>query len=413
MPYPYRDEAVHDVGPITGVARDSSNIHEAQNILKRDLSDVVFTLKPHKTPFTTYLTSVPDYNGMKLMKKVTNARTFETLEDWYAGYYARLSAVYAATGALGTVAVIGAGTQSGYIFTPGDVVRNARTGENMIVNTVSATSFSVLATERAFGSTPAAAGAVGDGIYKVGNVSEEGSGARNINTTRLSTVSNYTEIFKASIGTTGSAAAEAVYGGDVMAREKNKYIEEHALAIERQFMFGEKHRITGAGGEDKRTTGGIYEGIVTSGAYVQDMDGNGLTAPDMNYFLSEGFTYGDSPEKTLLCGPRILDAVNEIARGQLTTKMDETTYGITITKWRTSSGTVNLIKHPLLINEMAGWGILIDMDCFVYRYLTGRDTFFMPNSQASDIDGKCDQILSEVGLERRNMPKCALLKNVL
>jgi hypothetical protein len=45
---------------------------------------------------------------------------------------------------------------------------------------------------RAFGTTVAAAGADGDELFIIGNVNEEGSGARNINNTRSNKESNYT-----------------------------------------------------------------------------------------------------------------------------------------------------------------------------------------------------------------------------
>lgn len=92
-----------------------------------------------------------------------------------------------------TITITGAGSSSGYIFTPGDIVKNARTGENMLIATVaSSTTVTVAATGRAFGTTAQAAGADGDGLYIVGNVNEENSGARNVNTTRSSKEGNYT-----------------------------------------------------------------------------------------------------------------------------------------------------------------------------------------------------------------------------
>lgn len=92
-----------------------------------------------------------------------------------------------------TITVTAAGAQPAYIFTVGDVMLNARTGERMLVATIaSATTVTVAAGGRSIGVTPAAAGADGDGLFIVGNASEQNSGARNINTTQTTPVTNYT-----------------------------------------------------------------------------------------------------------------------------------------------------------------------------------------------------------------------------
>ena len=63
----------------------------------------------------------------------------------------------------------------------------------MVVDVIaSSTTITVNSAERAFGTTAAAAGVDQDGLYIVGNVNEENSGARNVNTTRSTKVTNYT-----------------------------------------------------------------------------------------------------------------------------------------------------------------------------------------------------------------------------
>lgn len=63
----------------------------------------------------------------------------------------------------------------------------------MLVATIaSTTTITVASAGRSFGSTAAAAGADGDGLFIIGNTSEENSGARNVNTTRASAQTNYT-----------------------------------------------------------------------------------------------------------------------------------------------------------------------------------------------------------------------------
>lgn len=263
---------------------------------------------------------------------------------------------------------------------------------------------------RAYGTTAAAAGADGDGLYIVGNVNEENAGARSVNTTRAAAQSNYTQIFKTTIAVSETEKASKLYGGPDVSYQRAKKGTEHALDIERAFWFGEKKSTTGTQGLPERATGGILEFINSGGSYVQDQGGI-LTAPDFNTFLREGFTYG-SGQKYLICGGVIIQAINEFARGQITMRPNETSYGMQIGEYTTSFGKINLIHNPLLVGDYAGYGFLLDMDCFKYRYMDGRDTKLMTNIQANDTDGEIDQFITECGLERKQASKCALIKGV-
>lgn len=131
----------------------------------------------------------------------------------------------------------------------------------------------------------------------------------------------------------------------------------------------------------------------------------------MNTFLREGFTYGNST-KMLFAGGIVLQAINEIARGQILTKTGDSTYGVRISEWQTAFGIVNIVHDPLFVEEFASRAYLIDLECFRYRYMEGRDTQLQTNIQAPDVDGEVDQYISEVGLERKQSPRQALIKGV-
>lgn len=352
------------------------------------------------------------WTGASIMKASTGNPEFGWFEDFYGGKYAKNSGTYAASGAL-TITVTGAGSSSAYIFTVGDIIKNARTGENMLVATIaSATTITVAAAGRAFGTTAAAAGADGDGLFIVGNVNEENSGARNVNMTRVSKETNYTQIFKTSIAVSGTEKEADVYGPKDLVYQRAKKGTEHALDIEKAFWFGEKKSDTGGTqGHPRRSTGGILEFINAGNSYVQNQGGL-LTAPDFNTFLREGFTYGNDT-KYLFCGGVVLQAINEMARGQIQMRPLEKSYGMQIGEYVTAFGTVRLVQNPLFVQEYAGYGFLLDMECFRYRYMNNRDTKLETNIQAPDVDGEVDQYISEVGLERKQAPRCALIKGVV
>lgn len=332
---------------------------------------------------------------------------FKWFEDQYGGRYARAAATY--TAAATSIDVTGAGTSSAHIFTVGDVVKNSRTGENVLVTAITDTD--TIAVSRAFGTTAAAVGNASDGLFIVGNVNEENSGARNVNTTRSTSNSNFTQIFKTTIAVSNTEKKANLYGGPDLPYQRAKKGTEHALDIEKAFWLSEKKSDTsGTMGHPRRATGGILEYIDAGNSYIQNQGGP-LTAPDMNTFLREGFTYGNST-KVLFAGGLVLQAVNEIARGQVQTKTGDSTYGVKISEWQTAFGTVNIVHNPLFVEDYAGYAFLLDMESFRYRHMDGRDTTLQTNVQAPDVDGQIDQYITEAGLERKQAPRQALLKGV-
>lgn len=272
------------------------------------------------------------------------------------------------------------------------------------------TTITIASGGRAYGTTAAAAGADGDGLYIIGNVNEENAGARNVNVTRSSKQTNLTQIFKTTIAVSGTEANAELYGGKDLPYLRAKMGTQHALDIERAFWFSEKKDTTGTNSLPERATGGVLEFIESNNAYVQNQGGP-LTTADFNLFLREGFTYGNDT-KYLFCGGIVLQAINEFARGQLQTYVGDKTYGVNIIKYVTPFGTINLIHNPLFVQDFAGHAFLLDMECFKYRYMNNRDTRLLTNVQAPDVDGEIDQYVTEAGLQRMQAPRNALLKGV-
>jgi len=416
--YPYYQEPTHDQGAAITLAAANAGRTTATSVLEGrmivDAVDKIFLLEPNKHPLVTLLTNVGKvydgkaWKGSSLLKKATGNPEFSWFEDFYGGRYARVAADYA-VGAAG-FDVTGAGTSPAYIFTVGDVIKNARTGENMLVTAI--TDANTIAVTKGYGTTGDAAGVAGDGIYIIGNVNEENGGARNVNTTQSTKVSNYTQIFKTTIALSNTEKEANLYGGKDMPYQRAKKGTEHALDIERAFWFSQKkYDTSGAQGHPRRATGGVLEFIESGNSYVQNQGGQ-LTAPDLNTFLREAFTYGNDT-KMMFAGGQVLQAINEIARGQILMKPLESTYGMKISEWVTPFGIINIVHNPLFVEDYAGYAFVLDMESFVYRYMNNRDTQLQTNIQAPDADGQVDQYISEVGLQRAHAPKHALLKGVI
>jgi len=414
--FPYYSEPTHDQGVITNAsnnaARDTATSY-AEGRLIVDATDKIFLLEPNKHPLVTLLTNVGKvydgkaWVGSSMLKQATGNPEFTWFEDVYGGRYAKVAASYSSSAT--SIDVTGAGSNSAYIFTVGDVVKNARSGENFLVTAI--TDSDTIAVTSGFGTTATAAGNAGDGLFIIGNVNEENSGVRNVNTTRSVAQRNYTQIFKTTIALSNTEKSSNLYGGPDLPYQRAKKGTEHALDIERAFWFGEKkYDTSGTQGHPRRATGGVLEFLISGNSYVQNQGGP-LTAPDLNTFLREGFTYGNS-EKMLFAGGLVLQAINEIARGQVLTKTGDTTYGVKISQWMTAFGTINIVHNPLFVEEYAGYAFLLDMECFKYRFLQDRDTKLETNVQTPGLDGIVDQYISEVGLQRMQAPRHALLKGV-
>lgn len=412
--FPYYTEPTHDRGVVTNAsgnaARDTA-VSNAEGRLIVDAVDKVFLLEANKHPLVTLLTQVQAsdgaYKGSRIMSASTGNPEFKWFEDVYGGRYARVAG--AVTAAATSADVTGAGSSSAYIFTVGDVVKNARTGENFIVTAI--TDADTIAITRSVGATAAAAMVAGDGLFIVGNANEENGAARNVNTTRSTPQTNYTQIFKTTIALSGTEDAAKLYGGRDLPYLRSKKATEHALDIERALWWGLKDSDTGGTqGHPRRFTGGVQEFIEGGNSYIQNQ-GGALTAPDLNTFLREGFTYGNST-KMLFAGGILLQSINEIARGQILTSVGDTQYGVKISKWMTAFGDVNVVHNPLFVEDYAGYGFMLDMECFRYRYMEGRNTKLMTNIQAPDVDGVVDQYLTECGLERKQAPRHAIIKGV-
>lgn len=416
--YPYYTEPTHNQGVVTlaagNAARDTATL-STEGRLVVDAVDKIFLLEPNKHALVTLLTNVGKvydgkaWKGASMLKRATGNPEFKWFEDFYGGRYARVAAAYNNSDDPVTLTVTGAGSSSAYIFTVGDVIRNSRTGENMLVASIA--SSTTITAKRAFGTTAITAGLSGDGLYIIGNVNEENSGARNVNATQSTPQTNYTQIFKTTIALSNTEREAETYGGKDLPYQRAKKGTEHALDIERAFWFGEKkYDTSGTQGHPRRATGGVNEFVEAGNSYVQNQGGP-LSAPDLNTYLRETFTYGNDT-KMMFAGGIVLQAINEIARGQILTKPLDTTYGMKISEWVTAFGTINIVHNPLFIEDYAGCAFVLDMECFAYRFMNNRDTQLQTNIQAPDADGEVDQYLTEAGLQRAQASKQSLLKGV-
>jgi len=109
----------------------------------------------------------------------------------------------------------------------------------------------------------------------------------------------------------------------------------------------------------------------------------------------------------------VLSYIESFAAGRLQIHPDDKTYGVQTQQWLSPYGVLNIIRHPMFDNQYNGIAVVLDLSTIKHCVLNGRDTELKTNIQATDADEEVDQYLTEVGLQRVNFEKNALLKGVV
>jgi hypothetical protein len=370
--------------------RGTGNIEQKQRII--DMSDVIFLLQPSAAPLTVLLS--------KLQSRPAINPKFEWLED---DLQARWDEVNSTTNIPSTQTNIPVKNIS--YFTVQDIVKVPATGEVMLVTAVD-TENNQITVIRGYGTTPAATIPAGALLVILGNAIREGAKAPEMKTTKVVAKYNYTQIFRTPFGVTGTLANSELYGGPDLPTQRKKKGIEHAVDIERAFLFGEpKEDLTGE--QPRRTTGGVLY-FVRSNVY--NVNGS-LTLSKLEEFCKMLFQYG-SDVKFLFCSPTVLSAISLLAGDKLRLLPREQTFGLNITRYISPHGELNIIKHRLLEKAYDGWAIGLDLKNLWYRPLQGRDTILKTNIQDNDEDAEKDEYITECGLMLTLGQTHAIMKGV-
>ncbi len=372
------------------IVRGAMDTSDLSDRLVVDMSSGISLLSPTETPIIALLT--------KKGKKVTKSPKFEWLEGDLAPRWDILVGDYTPVDTLMAV-------DNPSYFNVRDLVQVVRTGELMLVTEVDV-SGGTITVQRSWGEVDAGNLVDTDPLQIIGNVNEEGDDARTAIVSTPSTNYNYTQIFRTTINITGTAKNSSTWDSGDLAYMRYKAGLEHALDIERAFLFGERREDL-SGTHPKRTTAGILSVISTN---VHDAGGS-LTEDEFNSFLADVFTYG-SNTKYLFCSAKLIRIIAGWARSLLTQRPSDNVTGISVTEYLSAHGKLYLIPHRLLTGSTYGsYGILVDVDELTYRYLTDRDTKLYTNIQSPGYDGEIDEYLTECGLELRTEQKHGVIHN--
>lgn len=344
-----------------------------------DFHNEIILLEPNKNPLTVMLA--------KMGKGSATDTEFGWFEDELGARWDDFD------GAEANVATTTLNVTTGAIFQPRDVIKNTRTGEVMLVSSIATNALTVI---RGYGSTAAAAILDEDPIVVLGNANQEFATRPEIKDRADVTIKNNMQIFRTPFGVSGSMAATDTLTGKDLPYLRRKKAIEHAVDIERAFLFGERNN--GSLAPRVRTTRGIL-------SFATENPGTFSTVADVTFaklgrWFENVFRYGSS-EKVLVASARWVTLIDQLGEGKLQTVPKDETYGIAVNRLLTSHGELYVIKHHLLEGPYANTAVALDMEALRYRYLQGRDTKLRTNIQANDADGIIDEYLTECGLEFR------------
>ena len=296
-------------------------------------------------------------------------------------------------------------TAGGLKLKPGDNLRVDSSGEVVQVATIiSDTSITVV---RAIGPVGTAAGtaaaitaATNPNLLYIGSAYREGA-PRSVGTSFNPTQqSNVTQIFRDPIEITRTANQTTFRTGSAYRNDKRRTMHKHSLGIERALWLGTRYE-TQEAGQPKRWTDGVLNRIPASN--IATVSGGVLDMDEFESYLAAMFAYG-SGEKLAYGSLATMVKFGALVRKNSMYQWgpQEKEYGMNVKRLFSPAGTLVLTEHPLF--GQAGQFLandLVVMDTANLRYRYMQDTTLLLDRQDPGTDGKCDEYLTECGLEVR------------
>ena len=314
---------------------------------------------------------------------------------------------------------------------PGMIMRVERTGENVMVDSVS--SATTVVVTRSVGEVAAAVINNNDDIYQVGNAYEESSQRPSANNIIPVRVTNLTQIFRNTWALSGSSRATQVIAGEsTEAESRQDCAGFHAADIEKAIFFGQKSSGT-RNGQPFRTMDGLIQITETLANYPPSyaaantfVAGSTTNWTQLEGFLDPVFDQATDPkvanERLLFVGGAAKLVLNNIGRLNGTYQLmdGQTNFGLQFSTLTTARGKFRIIEHPLF-NSNSTWAkmaVAVDLTTFRLAYLAGRQTqsmeFNTNGNQAQDngIDAVGGTLTTEVTTLVKNPPANSIIRNL-
>ena len=277
----------------------------------------------------------------------------------------------------------------GEYFKTGDLVRIPRTGEYVLVTSVSG---DVATVTRGVAGTAAALNN-GETLHNLGLVDTEGDTSPAAKATVTQTLSNYARILKTPVNLPRPLAQAELYGGNERARLRKNAGTKHARLLELEVFHGTKTQ-TVSGAEVRRTAGGLDHFVSSN---ILDASG-ALSESELYEWLGTVYRNGVdgavSSSWVLFASQELMNTISMWGQNKLMTDSKRNAaYGFHVSTLLTPYGTLDIVYHPLLEDGYAGYGYVVDMSGIKIGQL--QPTVLQTDIQDPDEDGYKDQYLSE------------------
>lgn len=297
----------------------------------------------------------------------------------------------------------------GYCLQVGDVLQvekaEAATIDNEEVKVTAINSDTSIVVQRGVAGTSAAGVGTSTYLTRIGSAFAEGSRAPDPSNANPVKNTNYTEIFKETIGASRTALATRYRTGDSWVNDKKRKAFAHAANIEMRLLYGQAYEDV-SGSQPVRYTGGLRQYITTNSKVYTTTP----TMGDFTDFLGPIFdAVKDTDagnERIVFAGNGALGSFNNLVIGANGVRINydgtvQNAYGMALTRYITPFGTFAIRSHPLLSQHpLYRYSMfIVDPTGIIWRPLTGGDTQFKDNIQLPDEDARRAQWLTEGGFE--------------
>lgn len=382
------------------------------NRIAVDMSEIVKRVDPDIAPFTI-MTSLFGFES-------TDQELFEFMEADDFDATLELSAD-AAVDATTLVTITGDFVKA----TKNMMLRNLRTDETFFVEATPTTT-SITVTPAWPVGTGGSASLAGDKLLIVSTAMEYGSNPVDPITLDPAREFNYVQHSRRSWEVDGRIAASRLLGPGALEFAEDSNIREFLKQQERKFLLGERGRVlTGVNSVGTVTTSGgirFYMDKSGSNTFQKNFAGLPMTKSEFNVSMRGAFKYGSS-RKLMICGWNIMEIIDEWANNQLEVVQGAKELGVTIKRYHTTHGTLDIMPHKAWNNEwgMTGEAWILDPANIKRRGIAGRSdislTTRVPNGGGNHLSGEGQdaikqEIAVEDGLEIRNMETFARFYNI-
>ncbi len=381
-------------------SRDTANL----TARKYDVKDVISLLDVNRYPLLAILTNAGKDPVSKQGKAIKKMETTDSEFKWYEDEFQSRTAT-TTTGQTGkdistAIASVVLASGEGVRFAIGDVIKFPATKYTFKVTNVSTDTLSLSAE---LGGATGTVDLSSLPVWIIGNSNQEGASLRTIKGTTPVEHVGYCQIFRTPFGVTETSrnTQTLIRENDFDFQRRKKGIE-HYIDIERAFWFSKKAKVT-SGTHPERWTEGILNAISTYATANVD------TEAEFELWLESAFAHGNT-EKYLFAAPAVMSMISGWAKNKLQLMPADKVYGMTIYKYQSVHGTVNIIKNDLFTGTTFGnYAVALDMEAIFYRYLSNRDTKLATNRQAPGDDERVDEYITECGLHFEQESRHAIM----